>query len=350
MDIQQILKEMIENPSVSGFEYTMGNQIEAYLKELADDIKKDKLGNLIAYKKGTSENPIKIMLAAHMDEIGLMVKDIDKNGFIKVTNIGGVDQRTLLAQEVIVHGKKDLFGVVATKAPHLQSMEERKSAVDIGDLLIDIGMTKEEAEKVISIGDPITIHRKMIPLLGDRVAGKALDDKAGIAAMITCFQELEKINHQCDIYGVATVQEEVGTRGAIVSTFGVSPHIGITVDVGFGKTPELSKEDTIELGKGPGITLGANIHPKIHPRLKAIAKEHNIPFQIELSPGNSGTDAQAIQITQSGVATGVLSIPLRYMHTSVETIDLRDIKNTGRLLAYFIASLDDEDLEGFLCF
>ncbi|MCT4619506.1 MAG: M42 family metallopeptidase [Marinisporobacter sp.] len=350
MDIKGMLKEMIENPSVSGFECTMGNQIEAYLKDLTDDIKKDKLGNLITYKKGTSENPIKIMLAAHMDEIGLMVKDIDKNGFIKVTNIGGVDQRTLLAQEVIVHGRKDLFAVVATKAPHLQSAEERKSAVDIEDLLIDIGMTKEEAEKVISIGDPITIHRKMVPLLGDRVAGKALDDKAGIAAMITCFQELRKIKHQCDIYGVATVQEEVGTRGAMVSTFGVSPHIGIAVDVGFGRTPELSKDDTLELGKGPGITLGANIHPKIHHRLKEIAKEHNIPFQIELSPGNSGTDAQAIQITQSGVATGVLSIPLRYMHTSVETIDLSDIKNTGRLLAYFIASLDDEDLEGFLCF
>ncbi|QZY55584.1 M42 family metallopeptidase [Crassaminicella profunda] len=350
MDIKQILKEMIENPSVSGFEYTMGSIIETYLKELTDDIKKDKLGNLISYKKGNAKNPIKIMLAAHMDEIGLMVKDIDKNGFIKVTNIGGVDQRTLLAQEVMIHGKEDVFGVVATKAPHLQTIEDRKGAIGIEDLLIDIGMTKEAAEKVVCIGDAITIHRKMIPLLGSRVAGKALDDKAGIAAMIECFRELKKINHACDIYGVATVQEEVGTRGAMVSTFGVSPHIGIAIDVGFGKTPELSKDDTIELGKGPGITLGGNIHPKIHKRLKEIAKEYNIPFQIELSPGNSGTDAQSMQITQCGIATGVLSIPLRYMHTSVETIDLDDIKNTGRLLAYFIASLDDEDLEGFLCF
>ncbi|QXM06652.1 M42 family metallopeptidase [Crassaminicella indica] len=350
MDVKQVLKEMIENPSVSGFESSMANRIEAYLKDITDNIKRDKLGNLIAYKKGTAKNPIKIMLAAHMDEIGLMVKDIDKNGFIKVTNIGGVDQRTLLAQEVIIHGKKDLFGVIATKAPHLQTPEERKSAVAIEDLLIDIGLTKEEAEQFISIGDPITINRQMIPLLGDTIAGKALDDKAGIAAMIECFRELKKINHQCDVFGVATVQEEVGTRGAIVSTFGISPHIGIAVDVGFGKTPELSKDDTLELGKGPGITLGANIHPKIHKRFKEIAKEYNIPFQIELSPGNSGTDAQSMQITQSGVATGVLSIPLRYMHTSVETINLQDIKNTGRLLAYFIASLDDEDLEGFLCF
>lgn len=350
MDLKNALKVMIENPSVSGFETSMSNRIESFLKDSCHHIKRDKLGNLIAYKKGTSKTPIKVMLAAHMDEIGLMVKDIDQNGFIKFTNIGGIDQRTLLAQEVIIHGKKDVFGVIATKAPHLQTPEERKNAIKIEDLLIDIGLSKEEAEKVISIGDPITINRKMISLQNDIIAGKSLDDKAGIVAMIECFKELKKIQHQCDVYGVATVQEEVGTRGAMVSTFQISPDIGIAIDVGFGKTPELSKDDTLDLGKGPGLGFGANIHPKIHERLKEIAKEYNIPYQIDLAPGNSGTDAQSIQITQSGVATGVLSIPLRYMHTSVETIDLRDIKNTGKLLAYFISSLDDEDLEGFLCF
>jgi len=168
--------------------------------------------------------------------------------------------------------------------------------------------------------------------------------------MIECFIELSKLKHNCDVFGVATVQEEVGTRGAIVSTFQIEPDIGIAIDMGFGTTPELSKDDTMELGKGPGIGLGANIHPRIHERFIKVAKEYNIPYQLELSPGMSGTDAQSMQISQSGVATGVLSIPLRYMHTTVETVDMKDIKNAGKLLAYFISSLDDDDLEGFLCF
>ncbi|TCO71792.1 M42 family metallopeptidase [Marinisporobacter balticus] len=350
MQIRNILENLVETPSVSGFEQSASHIIESFLKDTCNDIKRDKLGNLIAYKKGNAQKPIKIMLAAHMDEIGLMVKDIDEKGFVKFTTIGGVDQRTLLAQEVIIHGEKNLLGIVATKAPHLQTPEEQKESIKIEDMLIDIGLSKTAAEKIITIGDPITINRKIISLQENVVAGKALDDKAGVAAIIVCFKELKKWHHQCDVYGVATVQEEVGTRGAMVSTFQIAPHIGIAVDVGFGKTPELSKGDSLDLGRGPGIGFGANIHPKIHERLKKIAKEYNIPYQVDLSPANSGTDAQSMQISQSGVATGVISIPLRYMHTSVETVDIIDIKNTGRLLAYFITSLDDEDLEEFLCF
>lgn len=350
MQLKEILQQMIEHPSVSGFEQSMSNMVETFLKDSSDEIKRDKLGNLIAYKKGTAKNPTKIMLAAHMDEIGLMVKKIDKKGFVSFTNIGGVDQRTLLAQEVIIHGSEDVFGIIATKPPHLQTAKERKSAIKMEDMLIDTGFSKEALEKKISIGDSITIRREMIPLQNNHVAGKALDDKAGVLAMIECFHQLKKMNHKCDIYGVATVQEEVGTRGAIVSTFHIDPDIGIAIDVGFGKTPELPNDETIELGKGPGLTLGSNIHPNVHKRLTDLAKEYNIPYQIEIAPGSSGTDAFSMQITKSGVATGVISIPLRYMHTSVETINLDDVKNSARLLAHFIASLDDEDLEGFLCF
>jgi putative aminopeptidase FrvX len=348
--LEKILKEIVEGYGISGFEQPVANQIENHLKDFSDDIRKDKLGNLIAYKKGNAKNPIKIMLAAHMDEIGLMVKDIDQNGFVKFTNIGGIDQRTLLAQEIIIHGKKDIYGVIGAKPPHLQNAEERKHAIKIEDMFIDIGLSNVQAQEIISIGDPISIRRPMTKLQNQIITSKALDDRAGIGALIACFHELQKFNHQCDVYGVATVQEEVGTRGAMVSTFNIFPDIGIAIDVGFGRTPELAKEDTFELGKGAAIGLGANIHPKIHQRLVEIAKEYNIPYQIEVIPGVSGTDAWAMQVTQSGVATGLLSIPLRYMHTSVETIDMLDIKNTGKLLARFISSLDDEDLEGFLCF
>ena len=350
MKLEDVLTYLVESSGVSGYEHTVSKIIETSFKDLCDDIRKDRLGNVIGYKKGFSHHPIKIMLAAHMDEIGLMVKDIDKNGFIKITNVGGVDQRILLAQEVIVHGKKDIFGVIGAKPPHLQSVEERNEAIKMEDLLVDVGLSKSEAEEFITIGDTITIPQKMNKLQNDMASSKAMDDRAGIATIIECLIELSKMKHASDIYVVATVQEEVGTRGAMVSTYQVEPDIGIAIDVGFGATPELSKDEVMELGKGPGIGLGGNIHPKIHQQFVKIAKEYNLPYQIELSPGMSGTDAQSMQISQSGVATGVISIPLRYMHTTVETVDMKDIKNAGKLLAAFISSLNDEDLEGLLCF
>ncbi|MFT9493772.1 M42 family metallopeptidase [Anaerosolibacter sp.] len=350
MKLEQMLRDMAETPGISGFEHIVSGVIQRYFQALADEFKSDRLGNLVMYKKGMGPNPIKIMLAAHMDEIGLMVKKIDDKGFIQFTNIGGVDQRTLLTQEVMVHGTQDLFGVIGTKPPHILDPSDRSKAIKMEDMLIDVGLSKEEVEKIVRVGDSITIHRKMITLQNGLIAAKALDDRAGVAVMYECLQILQKLKHQCDVYAVATVQEEVGTRGATVSTYNILPDIGIAIDVTFGSTPELSKDETYELGKGPTIGLGANIHPKIYDRFVQIAKDHNIPYHVEIVPGHSGTDAWAMQVTQSGVATGLLSIPLRYMHTSVETLDTNDIKNTGKLLAYFIASLDEEDLEGFLCY
>ena len=350
MKLEDVLTYLVESSGVSGFESSVADTVENSFKDLSDEIKRDRLGNVIAYKRGMSKKPIKIMLAAHIDEIGLMVKDIDKNGFIKFTNVGGIDQRILLSQEVIIHGKKDIFGVIGAKPPHLQSLEERKESIKLEDLFIDVGFTKEETEKMITIGDCISFSQKRHQLQNQVISSKALDDRAGIATILECFIELSKLKHSCDVYGVATVQEEVGTRGAIVSTFHVQPDIGIAIDVGFGTTPELSKDDTMELGKGPGIKIGANIHPRIHERFIKIAKEYNVPYQIGITPGMSGTDARSIQISRSGVATGLISLPLRYMHTTVETMDMKDIKNAGKLLAHFISSLDDEDLEEFLCF
>src|SRR5699024_8142074 len=180
--------------------------------------------------------------------------------------------------------------------------------------------------------------------------GKALDDKAGIVAMHECIKELSTIEHESNIYCVSTVQEEIGMRGAYTSTFNINPDIGIAIDVGFGFTPELQKKNTLDMGKGPGITLGGNIHPGLRNQMIKIAKEYNIPFQNEVTPGPTGTDARAMQITKKGIPTLCLSIPLRYMHTSVEMVDTVDIKNTGKLLAFFIASISNENLEGLLCY
>lgn len=348
--LKKFIQSMVEASGLSGFEFKVSKVIEEYFKPYSDDIIRDKLGNLITLKKGNVGNRKKVLLAAHMDEIGLIVKKIDENGFIKFGTIGGIDQRTLLTQEVIVHGQEDLFGVIGNKPPHILSEEEKKKSVKIEDMLIDVGLAKEEAEKLISVGDPISFKRKMISLQGDCISSKALDDRAGVAVMYECLKELNKMNHDCDVYAVATVQEEVGLRGAITSTYGIFPDIGIAIDVGFAHTPELSKDEYSELGKGPAIAFGANIHPKVNEGLIKIAKDYNLPYQEEFYPGATGTDAWAIQVTQSGVAAGLVSIPLRYMHTTVEIVDLNDIKYAGKILANFIVSLNHVDLEELLCY
>lgn len=351
MEIENILEKLSNVSGVSGSEIKVAEIIEERFKKTCDMVKKDALGNIIALKSGNKNlNNKKIMIVAHMDEIGLMVKNIEKNGFLHFINVGGIDERTLLAQEVIVHGKNDIFGIIGAKPPHLQKKDEQNKSTRMEDLYIDIGLSEKDARKQISIGDFITINRSFTYLQGKSVTGKALDDRAGIVAIIQCIKELKYIKHNLDIYFVATVQEEVGLRGATTSSFNIIPDIGIAIDVGHGRTPDLSKEDTIELGKGPAIALGANIHPKIYKRLVDLAKEYNIPHQMEVNPSSSGTDAWAIQVTQSGVPTGLLSIPLRYMHTSVELVNINDIKHTGRLIALFIASINDTDLEEWLCF
>lgn len=350
METKVFLEMLSNNKGVSGFECTLNDTIKSAFEKYSDNIMVDKLGNIIALKKGKGTNNVKIMLAAHMDEIGLMVKDIEENGFLRFTNVGGIDPRTILGQEVIVHGKKDLFGVIGAKPPHLQDPADQDKAIKMEDMTIDIGLSKEKVEELVSIGDTVTVNRQLIDLKNDRVSGKTMDDRAGVAALLECIKELNKLNHEADVYFVSTVQEEVSMGGALTSTYKINPDIGIAIDVGFGTTPELNKSNSIELGKGPGITLGGNIHPGLRKKLVEIANEYNIPHQMEITPGPTGTDARAMQITREGIPALVLSIPLRYMHTSVEVLDMVDVQNTAKLLAFFIASISNDSLEGLLCF
>ncbi len=351
MKLEKFLAQLTENPGVSGYEGQIGELVEQAFSPYVDEIRKDNLQNLIALKKGDGENRPSIMLAAHMDEIGLMVLKIEEKGFLRVTSVGGVDQRTILAQEVIVHAKKDLRGIIGAKPPHLQEAGERSKSIKMDDLYVDLGLPEDKVKELVRVGDMITICREYIPLHNSWAAAKAMDDRAGVAMILEVFKELQYLKHNVDVYGVATVQEEVGTRGAFTSTYGIMPDLGIAIDVGHGHMPGvLKEEDTLTMGEGIGIGLGPHVHPKIFKRLKELAKELNIPFQLDPSPYPGGTDAYAIQITQSGVPTALLSIPLRYMHTSVETLDLEDIKTAARLLAHFIARMDNEFVEGLKCF
>ncbi len=349
MDIKEFLMDISNMRGVSGHEYTYSDTIKKAFDEYCNSVSQDQLGNVIGIRKAKSDKPFKVMLAAHMDQIGLMVKGIDDKGFIQFTNIGGVDQRILLAQEVIVHGKEDLFGLIGAKPPHLQSAEEGKNAVKMEDMSIDLGLSAEEVKELVSIGDTITFKTTSTMLQNDYLCGKALDDRAGIAIILECLKELKHTQTDIELYAVATVQEEVGIRGAVVSSYHINPDIGIAIDVCHGDTPDASSDDTQDTNKGVSITIGPNIHPKLSKKLMDIAKQYNISYQVEVEPGNTGTDAWAIQVTRSGIPTLLLSIPLRYMHTTVETLSYKDVVGAGKLLAFFIRSLDG-DLEELLCY
>ena len=348
MDSKIFLEKLIQTSGVSGHEDNLVNIVKEFFEPYADSITIDPLGNIIVLKKGRKSSG-KIMLAAHLDEIGLMVKKIDENGYLHMTGIGGFDQRVLPCQEVTVHGSENLFGVIGILPPHITGGKQEES-IKLENLLIDVGYSKKELEELVSVGDIVTINRNMRSLKNNRITGKALDDRAGVASLYEGIKNLHSQIHDVDVYFVLTVQEEVGTRGAITSTYGVNPDVGLAVDVGFGKTPELNTHDTLILSKGPGILVGANAHPNVFKALKETAKKNHINYQIEVAAGPTGTDAWPMQITGSGVATGVLSIPLRYMHTSVETLDWRDIETTGQLLSHFVMYFNSKEMEDFLCY
>ncbi|HZK84174.1 MAG TPA: M42 family metallopeptidase [Desulfosporosinus sp.] len=333
---------------VSGYEGSIASLVMERFGALTDEVRCDTFGNVYALKKGHSKRS-KIMLAAHIDEIGLMVTKISPRGFLSFTSIGGVDQRTLLSQEVLVHGRETIPGIIGALPPHLLQNGDSGQAVKMADMTIDVGLSLSKIKEVIQVGDTITLKRETYPLLNNVIAGKSLDDRAGVVVMMVCLEELSHLQHTHDVIAVATTQEEVGVRGALTSAYTLNPDLAVAIDVTHASTPDTKGEVTIELGKGPAVALGPNIHPAIYRHFSETAHEHRLPFQIEPIPGESGTDAWAIQVTQAGIPTGLISIPLRYMHTSVETIDLQDVLNSGKLLAHFIASLPD-DLEEFICY
>ncbi|MDO9574600.1 MAG: M42 family metallopeptidase [Candidatus Contubernalis sp.] len=353
MDIKDFLQKISTTPGVSGYEDGVAEIVAAEFKKYCHQVSRDALGNVIALKRGTDNGSdrMKIMLVAHMDEIGLMVSKIEKGGFLRISPVGGIDPRSLLNQEVLVHGKKDYPGVIGAKSPHILEPEEMNKGVKMDKLYIDLGLPEEKVKEVVSVGDIITIRRDFIGLGEQMVAGKAMDDRAGVAVVLQCLQELQGLKHSADVFAVATVQEEVGVRGAIVSSYGVAPDVGIAIDVCHGDMPGVPDYKTSVLGKGTVITTGPNIHPVIYKRLKETAEEYRIPYQADTAPGPTGTDAWALQISREGIATGLVSIPLRYMHTSVELLCLEDIKHSARLLARFIASQKYDELKELMeCF
>lgn len=306
-----------------------------------------RLNNIYVHKKGKGNGSI--MLMAHADEVFLMVTEICDNGFLRFKG-NGIDAKTLVSQEAYVHGKERVLGVIGIKPPHLMSDEDRRKAITAEDLLIDTGYSKERLKAIVNVGDYVTLKRGFYELLNNKVTCKSIDDRAGIAAMYACAKELENINHDLDVYFVASCQEEVGHRGARVGSFEIKPTMAIAIDVTFDSGPMGATERENKMGEGPVICIGPNIHPKLRKKLMDTAREYNIPYQVEVEPGNTGTDAWDIQIIGEGIPTLLISIPIKYMHTSVEMVSMEDIKNTGRVMAKLIEKLKSEEVEELLCF
>ena len=349
MEITETLELLCKTPSISGREQKMSQLILNYFLKYCDNAYIDKFNNCIGIKHGSGANKKKIMVTAHMDEIGFLVKSIDDKGFVKLASVGGIDSKVLLAKEVVLHGKEDVYGVIGAKPPHLLKPEETSKSVKLEDLSVDTGFTKEKLFKLISLGDEVTFRPNFRTHKNGRISTNGLDNKTGILSLMLIMEELQKLNHYHDVVFVATTQEELNLAGVINATYNIRPDVAIVIDVGHGDTPDAPKDETYTLGKGPAIGLGPNLHRKLSKRLKDFAKEENIPYQLDIEPGDTGTEAWATQVSRKGIPTLLISIPLKYMHTQVELVSEQDIKLTGRLTARFLSAMGVE-MEGLLCY
>jgi putative aminopeptidase FrvX len=339
MDYISVLKDLSTFVGVSGREEAISQYIEGLFKKYCDDVKIDAFYNVCGYKKGSSDSGKKVMIMAHHDEIGFLVKSIDEKGFVKFTNVGGIDTKILLAQEVVIHGIKDVYGIIGAKPPHLIKPEESKKAVKMEDLYIDTGLSKESISKLVSVGDVITFKTYPFELKGSKLSSKCFDNRAGVASLLDIMERLSKLNHNDDVIFVATSQEELGLSGAKIASYNINPDLAIVIDACQGEIPDVSKEESYPLGKGPAIAIGPNLHRAYTKKLIDMAKEENIPYQIDVEPGNTGTEAWATQVSRSGIPSLLISIPLKYMHTTIETLHINDIKNVGKLVSKFISEL-----------
>lgn len=334
------LKAIVNVPSPSGYEERAAEIYRGYCKNFADEIRTDSHGNVWAILNPKAE--MKIMLAGHMDEIGFIVHYIDENGFLYFQGIGGHDSSIPLGQRVWVHGKEKIAGVIGRKAIHLLEEEERKKKPELKDMWIDIGAAnRDEAERYLSIGDVVTFQYEFQNLLGDRATARGFDNKMGtfiVAEAARLLRHDGGLDANVGVYAVATVQEEIGLRGARTSAFAIDAQSGLAVDVNHAVDfPGVSKAryGQLDVGKGPSVMRGANASPVVFKMIMEGAKAENIPYQVDVAPAGTGTDGNAMQISRGGMAVGILGVPLRYMHTPCEVLSLIDVVDCARLMAAY---------------
>lgn len=344
-DILPFLKQLISAPGLSGHEGPVRRMIEEAWSPLVDEISHSRLGSLHALQRGSGPGPRPgVLIAAHMDAIGLIVRSI-VDGFLRISAVGGVDPRVLPAQIVTVHGREDLPGVIVQPPARLLPPKAQDGPTPIEHLLVDVGLDPEEVARKVRPGDLVSFAQPPLDTSGETLAGHTLDNRASVAALTLCLEELQRRPHEWDLWAVATVQEEETLGGAYTSTFKLRPALAVAVDVTFGASAESPKHKTYPLGEGLALGWGPNVHPSMYKMFEELANRLEMPFQLEPMPRLSGTDATAMQVVNEGIPCMVLSIPLRYMHTPVEMVSLKDVKRAGRLLAEFVAQLDADTMD-----
>jgi endoglucanase len=335
---KQFLIRLVNSISPSGYEAEAAAVWEAEAKTFAAEVRRDSHGNTDAIvNPGGSP---RIMLSGHYDEIGFLITHIDDDGFLWIAPVGGWDPQIVQGQRVTIRGKQGHVSGVVGKCPiHLQKPDDRKKVMEISEMWVDIGVTsRKEAEKLVGIGDPLVLAQAYLDLQGDRAAARGFDNRAGAFVVLEAARRAAGLSPRAEIHAVATVQEEIGLRGARTAAYGIDPAVGIAVDVTFatdqpGIGDAAKREGKIKMGEGAVIARGANINAKLFDLLVATATEEKIPYQISAEPGGTGTDANAIQLNRAGVATALVSIPNRYMHSPCEMVSLKDVESCIHLIA-----------------
>lgn len=341
MDYERVLDQLCALSAPSGFENNAAKAAKELLEPLMDEVSMDRLGSVLGVRRCGKENAPKLLLDAHLDEIGFIVTG-HKDGFLRIATLGGVDPRMLPDRELTIMTQPPMLGVVACMPPHVQSSEDMEKSQPISEAFVDVGLTQEEAQKRIPIGTPITFRGGCMPLGEELLCGKAMDDRACFAILLDVAEQLKDKELGVDLYILGSTQEETSSAGAVTAAYGAAPDLCVAVDVTHGATPDGQKDKTFPLGDGPVVGVGPNCTRWMSDRMLSLAKELEIPSQVEVMSGHSGTNAWPLQISREGVATAVLSLPLRYMHTPVEVCARKDLEDTAKLLAAFVESLGEE--------
>jgi putative aminopeptidase FrvX len=346
-DILPFFKSLISVSGVSGHEAPVAKLIDEKWRPLVDEIRLSRVGSLHGLKNGSGKGKRpSIMIAAHMDAIGMMVSKI-VDGFLHITQVGGIDVRVLPGAQVTVHASngEDLPAVVAMPSSKLLPETAGDEVLEIRYLLVDTGLTPRDVERKVRVGDLVSFANEPMDLAGEILCGHTIDNRSSVAALTVCLEELQTKPHVWDVWAVATVQEETSYLGAYTSAFAIRPQIAIAVDGTFAKGPGSNGWQTHPMGKGVGLCMGPNMHPFLHTKLSELAERLEIPWFMDVTAAHSGTDAYPMQVTAEGIPTALVEFPIRYMHTPVESVSVKDVQRAGRLLAEFIASLDEKFVE-----
>lgn len=340
--IKEMLKELCSLPSVSGYEHMSNTVILNKYGKYFDKSYIDSFGNSVFFKKSAKENAPTIQIDAHFDEIGFMVTKIEDGGFLRVCNIGGIDTRILPSSEVTIHGKKSIYGVVCSTPPHLQTASSSKKSPKMEDILIDTGYSKEELEKIVSIGDVCEFKFEFVEVENNCVISKSLDDKACVCACLDALINIDPERLNFNVYLTVSAEEETGKDGARLVSYDINPDFAIITDVNFAHGVGIKKSESIEIGKGASVDISALSSRSFSRNILKLAKENNKPVQVICEPSATGTNNELVMISGVGVKSAVMSIPLKSMHTSCELVCLDDIKSLSEILTLILYTEADK--------